>query len=302
MKNRKSLLVGFLIVGVSVTILALSMQVRPEQNVKPAATVLGNASEVTPLRSFSLGEFLPQIQMADRNTSQFPKPISGGVIPHHTVAGKYIADFFRRLAKQHPKTIILVGPNHLEKGEYPVLTSLNGWETPSGIVQPDQVLLKKLLDERVTIIDTPVVSEDQAIAAVMPYLHHYMPETRVVPLLLSNYVGEKEIHNLAIALQRNATNEVVYVASVDFSHYLLPEEAEKKDRETLNLLREGDYKRILPLTSDHMDSPASVVLLMQLMEERDTTKMEILFHSNSAYILNDMTTPTTSYFVITYAQ
>lgn len=302
MKNRKSLLVGFLIVGVSVTILALSIQVTPEQNVKPAATVLGTASEVTPLRSFSLGEFLPQIQKVDRNTSEFPKPISGGVIPHHTLAGEYIADFFRRLAKQHPQTIVIVGPNHLEKGEYPVLTTLNGWETPSGIVQPDQLLLKKILDEKIAAIDTSVVSEDQAIAAIMPYLHHYLPKTRVVPLLVSNYLREGDIRDLVRKLNREADKEVVYMASVDFSHYLRPEEAEKRDLETLNLVRDADYKQLLSLSSDHLDSPSSLVLLMLLMEQRDTTKMELIAHSNSAYLLKDVTTPTTSYFVITYAQ
>ena len=72
--------------------------------------------------------------------------ISGGIIPHHFLASELIADFFNQLSGQHPQTIILVGPNHYERGEFKVLTSLKGWDTPYGLLEPNKEFLEYLVE------------------------------------------------------------------------------------------------------------------------------------------------------------
>src|SRR5260221_5015310 len=63
--------------------------------------------------------------------------LRGGIIPHHLVASDNIAIFFATMKQFSYKTIILIGPNHYEKGNFDVLTSKIGWDSPYGIVEPD---------------------------------------------------------------------------------------------------------------------------------------------------------------------
>src|SRR5689334_1161721 len=47
--------------------------------------------------------------------------ISGAVVNHHILASFIIANVFKSIAVQNPTTLIVLGPNHYEKGNFNVL-------------------------------------------------------------------------------------------------------------------------------------------------------------------------------------
>lgn len=226
--------------------------------------------------------------------------ISGGVIPHHLFPGFILTDFFNRLTIQKPKTIILIGPNHYEKGSFKVLTSLYSWDTPFGKVEPEESIINKFVDGDIVRADEEVLPNDHAVAGMMPFIRYYLPNTRVVPILISGFATQKEVEILAGNLKNVINKDTVLVAPVDFSHYLTSEQAKQKDKLTLEILKSYDYRQLFTLNNDYIDSPPAVATLLMVMQMLGTTKMDLLYHTNSGEIQRDNYIETTSYFSIAY--
>lgn len=223
--------------------------------------------------------------------------ILAGVAPHHLVAGKLIAGFFSRLAPQNPPTLILVGPNHTNKGAK-VITGLYAWQTPEGPVQSDENVVRKLLDTGLAVLDEEALEEEHSVGTLLPFARHYLPQSKVVPVILHHDVSLQDVDSLLRELQPFLEQGAVLVASVDFSHYLKRQEAESKDETTLALMRELDYTALSRLDSDYLDSPASLFMALRAGEKSGIRKFSLLEHTNSGILLNNDSMETTSYFTL----
>src|SRR3989344_2428641 len=135
-----------------------------------------------------------------RPSDQNKAPIVGGVIPHHLLASFMIADFYARLIIQQPETIILIGPNHYERGKYLVLTSDGSWSTPQGTVSANMQLVGDLTKSNLAEIDHEVLTLEHSVSDHMAFIAHYLPQTRVVPLILSGYLKLEDIEKLVAFL------------------------------------------------------------------------------------------------------
>lgn len=226
--------------------------------------------------------------------------IRGGIIPHHLFAGFIIADLFKRLSYQNPKTIILIGPNHYEKGNFKALTSLYEWETPYGVIGPDTQMVNKLVSRDLLNIDNEVLLNDHAVSAVLPFIKYYIGGGKVVPILLKRGFSESDSDILVSEIANLLDEDTVVVAAVDFSHYLTDDEAKKKDDVTLKIMQDFDYPNLYLLNNDYLDSPSSVGVLLKLMQKLNAQNSEILFHTNSGEMQKNSGIKTTSYFSIAY--
>lgn len=226
--------------------------------------------------------------------------ISGGIIPHHLFPGFIIADFFNRLTIQKPKVIILIGPNHYEKGNFKVLTSLYAWNTPYGKVNPEEKIINKLIVSNSARVDEKVLPGDHAVAGMMPFIKYYLPEAKVVPLLISGTTTRKDAEVLARSLMSVSNKDTVLITPVDFSHYLINKQAKEKDKLSFEVIKNFDYRQLFTLNNDYVDSPPAIATLLLVMQMRNTTKMDLLFNTNSGELQRDEYIQTTSYFSIAY--
>lgn len=252
------------------------------------------------LTSFDEDTFYAGVAQSKKDNKSFNNRISGGIIPHHLLPGFIIADFFNRLSKQNPKTIILIGPNHYESGDYKVLSSLYGWETPFGIVEPNEQIIQELVKNKLVKIDELDLPKDHVMTGIIPFIKYYLPETKVVPLLLSSFMTEEDARTLSYNLSKYISNDIVVIASVDFSHYLTSPLAQEKDKITLELMKKLYYKQIFSLNNDYLDSPPSIATLLMTMQSLGATKTDLLYHTNSGEIQRNNSIETTSYFSIAY--
>lgn len=227
-------------------------------------------------------------------------PIAAGIIPHDFFASFMIADFFQKLSFQKPKTIILIGPNHSEAGNFKALTSLYRWQTPFGAVEPNGVIVKGLFGRNLVKISEGVLENEQSIGAIMPFMKFYLPESSIVPIILSRRMTIEEINILAEKLGSYAKNGIPVIASADFSHYLKSREAQKNDILTLKLMKNFDYPAILSLDSDYLDSPPTLVTALMVARKLDKNNLKILHHTNSGELQKKYFTPVTSYFSIVF--
>ena len=149
-------------------------------------------------------------------------------------------------------------------------------------------------------IDEETVAGDHSVAGMMPFVSYYLPDTTVVPILVSRHTTENEIERLAEALKGYMNQEVVLVAPVDFSHYLVNKQAQTKDEVTLQAIKSFDYRQLFAMNNDYLDSPQSIATLLMLMQKLGNANMEVLQHTNSGELQHDENISTTSYFSMVY--
>jgi MEMO1 family protein len=300
MMHKKLLLLLFLLFTVGV----LWIVSRTPSKTSEIKNTLGTSNvfdrPTHPLVFFDKDTFYPGVEQAKSENKAFVAHVSGGIVPHHLFPGFIITDFFSRLSKQKPKTIILIGPNHYERGNYHALSSLYGWETPFGTIEPNEQVIQELVKNKLVKIDENVLPDDQAVAGIMPFIKYYLPNAKVVPVLLSGFMTETDTQVLSNNLRTYINEDSVIIAAVDFSHGLTNKQAQEKDRITLDLMKNFNYKQLLTLNNDYLDSPPSLVVLLKTMQAVNTTQMELLYNTNSGQIQKNDSIETTSYFSIAY--
>lgn len=238
-----------------------------------------------------------------RSADPFPLGLSGslrgGIIPHHTLPGFLIARFFRTVAAgpSIPKKIILIGPNHPDAGARTVLTSSFDWETPFGRVRAAREEVAAITASESAFENGDILSREHSVAAIMPYVKYFLPDTEVIPIVLQSKLDSADVKRIAKDLSAFVDEGTIVVAAVDFSHYLTASQAQKKDEHTRLLLESLSAEGLFGLDNDHLDSPASIALLFEMMMVEGVSDFRILANTNSGFLSDDFVTPTTSYFV-----
>ncbi|OCZ53758.1 AmmeMemoRadiSam system protein B [Dehalobacter sp. TeCB1] len=231
--------------------------------------------------------------------SKADKRIVSAVMPHHLTAARLINDLMQILAAQEPGLIILVGPNHLNNGNR-IITGLDNWETPEGLVETDQPTVNLLLKNSLASRDEGTLSSEHSIGSLAPLIKHYLPKAKIVPLILHHDVTLQEVNTLLAGLEPCLNEHTVLISSVDFSHYLTRVEAQGKDRETLKYMQEFDYPALFRLGNDYLDSPASLAASFRLAEKQGIRAFHVLGNTNSGILLQNDMTQTTSYFTLVF--
>ncbi len=241
--------------------------------------------------------FLEAVRAAER--MQVPEgDVVAGIIPHHWLAGHLITAFFRGLAEHDPpSTVILIGPNHENAGRARALTSDLPWSTAFGPVEPEIGSIDALVDAGLAAIEPAVLTPEHSVAGIMPAIAYYLPDARVVPLILSGEMTPDETETLAAALVPYLDDDTVLVAAVDFSHYLVASQAERNDQVTLSALRSLDADALFRLDNGYLDSPPSIAVLLQAVSDIGARDFVLLENTNSGAIAGDQLSPTTSYFL-----
>ena len=149
-------------------------------------------------------------------------------------------------------------------------------------------------------LDQSIIKEEHSVGALMPYIKYYLPKAKVIPIILRATTAEMEMSLLIDGIGSLLSDEkTIIIASVDFSHYLDSNKAQKNDKITQQKIENSDYNALLRMNNDYLDSPKSLVALLTLMD-RDKRKYKILNNTNSGQLFNENSTLVTSYFTIIY--
>ena len=237
--------------------------------------------------------------------------VISAVVPHHLVAGHLIAEAMETLSRQQPELLIVVGPNHSNRGGR-IITGYNGWQTPSGIMYVDTDIVEILLNEGAAVRDEETLATEHSIGAVVPLIKYYIPKSRIVPLVLHYDVTLQEVDALLNTLNTytkesnqkdpDIKEKTVIISSVDFSHYLTRSQAQLKDEETLIHMQNFDYATLFTLGNDYLDSPASLAAAFRQAERQSIKEFTILDNTNSGIIMQNDYMETTSYFTLFFRE
>lgn len=237
--------------------------------------------------------------------------VISAVVPHHLVAGHLIAEVMETLSEQQPEVLIIVGPNHSNRGGR-IITGYNGWQTPSGIMSVDTDIVEFLLNKGAAVRDEETLATEHSIGAVVPLIKYYIPEARIVPLVLHYDVTLQEVDSLLKILNTYTTEsnqkdpdikeKTVIISSVDFSHYLTRSQAQLKDEEIKIHMQNFDYATLFTLGNDYLDSPASLAAAFRQAEKHGIRKFTVLDNTNSGIIMQNDYIETTSYFTLLFRE
>ncbi len=243
--------------------------------VTPAPTKPFVSSAITNSAYFDPKYFYPGIYFAKKRETSFYKKPTALIIPHHLIGSAIIADVLSAASKYHYDHIFLIGPNHRELGF-----------------------------EKLIVADTPanneIISSDHSIGNPMLFINYYFPRTPVKNFLIKHDASLEDISTWTKKLVSPTSANILYIFSLDFSHYLPANDAAEKDRLTESLIASGNISRILTLNNDYVDSPSGLALCLSITQKLTANNPRLIHHTNSGYLLSDLSSGTTSYFGLAF--
>ena len=230
--------------------------------------------------------------------------ISAGIVPHHLLAGELIASFFKTVnaTEKGIDTVVIIGPNHKGSGADISLADC-GWQTQFGTLTCDDDIVKNILScsTLAARADNELIETDHAASDLIPYAKYYLPDAKVVTILLSRQVTLQQTEDMAEVLAAQGNDKkILVVGSIDFSHGLSVEEGKKRDEGTLAAINHHDLAAIKKMSNEHLDSPETLCTLLSYMKISANTIPSLLDHKNAADYLNrSQVEECTTYFVFT---
>lgn len=208
-----------------------------------------------------------------------------GILPHHLIVKGKIATFFEGLKKQNIKTVVLVGPNHFEQGNNKISISAGQWDTPYGLVWPDNTLAKNLAKQKGAKIDEQPFGSEHAISGLVPFIKKSLPEAKLVSVILKNVTTEEEAKQLADNIKKYSSDNTLVLASVDFSHYLPALVADFHDDKSRAVIENLDTQGVWNL---EVDSPASLAVILEYAKLREVKQANLLWQTNSSRLVGQL--------------
>jgi len=171
--------------------------------------------------------------------------VRGVVVPHagFMYSGPVAAHSYAAIAEDGvPDTFVVIGPNHTGYGSGIALTR-DDFDTPFGKVEVNKEMAAKmtkgLVDE-----DASAHSSEHSIEVQLPFIKYIAPKAKFVPvcMMMQDYEAAKEAGT--IIREALAGEDVVIVASTDFSHYVSPDDAKRLDSMAINCITSCDPKSL----------------------------------------------------------
>jgi AmmeMemoRadiSam system protein B len=241
---------------------------------------------------FVVRSYQHKSKVAGVNTMSDGQKVRGLIISHHDLTREYIIRTLDKLSKNNDYSYIVVfGPNHFYPDETAFLTSTKVFD-----YQIDGKEVQLLIDNRNNIIqDESRVEKEHSFNIPASYLRDYYPDAKFIPLVIPQNFDSGDIADIALFLSRSLPENTLYVASVDFSHEKTVLEAEDKNRQSQAAIANFDFESIYLYQSDHVDSPASIGLLLNVMKNLGSTKWNLWFDTHGAFIEDNPLLQGTSY-------
>ena len=265
----------------------------------PSTTLFSRLNAKVTHQAYSMDKNLYESFFKNAVPSKAPsEKVYSAIMPHHLVAGNYVAGLFKALSPENPKTIVLIGPNHFSTGKANIISSDRDWQTPYGEVRSDTSILSNLKNEGVLEVDSMAMENEHSISTLVPFIKKTWPDAKIIPIIIRNVRNQEgEFFKLAQALEKTLPKDSLLIASVDFSHYMSLEVADFHDELSKNVLQTGDLARVRKM---EIDSQNSVRVLLKYNELKGAKNFVLTHHTNSAQIMKQLDLAETTSHVMGY--
>ena len=208
--------------------------------------------------------------------------VRGIVVPHagFMYSGPVAAHSYYAIATDGvPETFVVIGPNHTGYGTG-IALAMDDFETPFGKAEVNRDLARKmvkgLLDE-----DISAHSYEHSIEVQLPFIKYLAPKARIVPvcMMMQDYEAAKSAGEVIRDALRG--EDVVMVASSDFSHYVTQEDAKRLDSMAIECITSCDPKALYHTVTKHNISMCGYGPVMTTMEALQPKSVKLLKYATS---------------------
>jgi MEMO1 family protein len=220
------------------------------------------------------------------------------VMSHHLVAANLMGRVIGAAREVRPQTIVVIGPDHLNRGATRFTTSRTTWLWQERRYPPSQSVVDALVVEPDVRVDESLIAEEHSVLTPLPFLQRQFPHAQFVLLTMRSTFDGTSAQRIAELLNRTLGAHDLVVASVDFSHYKTLEAAKADDEISLAALAKSDPVILKGIPAD---SPMSLAIAMQFAHLRGATEQTIVDHANSAELTGNLAeASTTSYIDVVF--
>lgn len=226
--------------------------------------------------------------------------VGGVIIPHHLLASRIIAGTLESISSDSIETVFVIGPDHYRKGKTFFTTSLYNWETSLGTFGCEGQKIHSLLQNSFVKNNPQVLEGEHSISGILPHVKFFFPNARVVPILVRMDTENEMVETMSQILSNfsDKKGKNLFIASLDFSHYLSNKEAKIRNKETLKAMQSYDYTSIRSFDDKNVDSPETLEIFLRTMEKTGFNKLHVLYDTDSGVLTGKPFEQTTSYFGI----
>jgi MEMO1 family protein len=244
-------------------------------------------------------ELSDSIDYYDQSTGPVPtdRKVLIAISPHagYPYSGPVAAYTYKAIARNHYKTIVIIGPSHYFPFEGISVWPRGGFKTPLGIVPVDEDFAQALLKENPKSFQflSYVYEREHAIEVELPFLQKTFDHVKIVPILMGN-PNPQVCRDLAVALDKliGQRDDVLILISSDMSHYYTYDVANSMDALTLQAIKAIDPEKFFEGNiARRMEMCGFVPMTTALIyaKLRGITHVEVLKHANSGDTSGDKT-------------
>lgn len=217
----------------------------------------------------------------------------GLILPHagYPYSGKVAARTLSQVLPQ--KKIIILGTNHTGQGKNFSLWAKGEWETPYGKIKIDENLAETILAKGSYIEEDYSAHENEhSIEVQLPILSYFFKEFSFAPISckISTLQEYRNASSQLFEAVKNIKNEVLLIASTDFTHYEPDSTARKKDRRALEAIINLDEEDLIDSVGKEnitMCGLAPVAVLISCLKKLGARKAQVALYQTSGDAFGD---------------
>jgi AmmeMemoRadiSam system protein B len=147
--------------------------------------------------------------------------ILGGIVPHAgwMYSGPTAARTIAALAVAEPETVFVFGAVHVQDVNRASLFDRGSWATPLGELAVDADVCDAITSCPAIRIAPEAHASEHSIEVELPLIRYYIPETRIVPLMIQPGPWANEIGRVCRRAAADLGRRAAFLASTDLTHY-----------------------------------------------------------------------------------
>jgi hypothetical protein len=246
------------------------------------------------------GSFYPSAPEAlSRQIKQFlekvppvriPGEIKVIIAPHagYIFSGQVAAHAYKTVQGKKFDLVVVLALSHRLSFAGAAVYDGDFFQTPLGDVPVDGTKIKALISSSkyFAVNEKADALPEHSLEVQIPFLQVALGNFKLVPLTVSQYNLEVAAE-MAEALYKTVGPEnVLVVASTDFSHFYPAAVAEKMDQAALDLIAAGNYKELFNSNAE-LCGLGPVVVAMMYAEKAGARNIKVLSYAHSGQVTGD---------------
>lgn len=212
----------------------------------------------------------------------------GIVVPHAGIAisGRIAARSFAAVEPAFAGTFVVIGPSH---AGYPTCTSTLDWGTPIGTVKTNQAFVEAL---PLSQDDAVMAARENSLEVMMPFIRYRFPDCEVAAVQMGDqsYTQAIRVARAIVQAQETTGEDIILVASSDYSHYVMESVADSQDHYVIEPLLSLDIPEMYRRIREEAVSTCGygpVAAMAEAARHFGATRAELLDYGTSAEVTGD---------------